>query len=59
MTVILVYKDTAFKNNAPWSISKFNNALIDNAKVSDIAMPMCRLLEYSQNYSMTSGSFWN
>ena len=22
-------------------------------------MPMCNLLEYSHNYSMTSGSLWN
>ena len=22
-------------------------------------MPMCNLLEYSQNYSMTAGSLWN
>ena len=22
-------------------------------------MPMCNLLEYSDNYSMTSGSLWN
>ena len=24
-----------------------------------MVMPMCNLLEYSQNYSMTAGSLWN
>ena len=32
---------------------------IDNAEYLDIVMPMYNLLEYSDNYSMTSGSFWN
>ena len=31
----------------------------DNADDLDIAMPMYNLLEYSQNYFMTSGSLWN
>ena len=54
-------KDVAFKNNAPFRsyILKINSALIDNAEDLDIAMPMYNLLEYSQNYSVTSGSLWN
>ena len=49
------------KNNAPFlsCISKINNTLIDNAEDLDIAMPMYNLLEYSKNYSKTSGSLWN
>ena len=32
---------------------------LDNVEDLNIAMPMYNLLEYSDNYSMTSGSFWN
>ena len=32
---------------------------LDNMEDLNIAMPMYNLLEYSDNYSMTSGSFWN
>ena len=48
----------AFKNNAPFRscISKIKSTLIGNAEDLDIVMPMYNLLEYSQNYSMTSGS---
>ena len=51
----------AFKNNAPFTncISKINNVLIDNAEDLDIVMPMYNLLEYSKNYSKTTGSLWN
>ena len=53
-------KNVAFKNNAPFTscISKINSTLIDNADF-DIVMLMYNLLEYSQNYSMISGSLWN
>ena len=33
--------------------------LIDNAKDLDIVMSMHNLIEYSKNYSKTSGSLWN
>ena len=36
-----------------------NNTFIDNAEDLDIVMPIYNLLEYSDNYSMTSGSLWN
>ena len=55
-------KNVAFKNNPPFisCISKINSTLIiDNAEDLDIVMSMYNLLEYSQNYSMTSGSLWN
>ena len=52
-------KKLAFKNNAPFvsCISKINNTLINNAEDLDILMPMYNLLEYSKNYSKTTGSF--
>ena len=56
-----INKEPAFKNNAPFRscISKINNIFIDNAEDLDIVLPMCNLLEYSDNFSMTSGSLWN
>ena len=35
-----------------------NNTQVDNAKGIDIVMPMYDLIEYSDNYSKTSGSLW-
>ena len=54
-------KKLIFKNSAPFRscISTINNTFIDNAENLDIVMPMCNLLEYSDNYSITSGSLWN
>ena len=54
-------KDIALKNNGPFRsrISKFNRTLIENAEDLDIVMPINNLLEYSQNYSMKSGSLSN
>ena len=53
-------KGVAFKNCAPFTncISEINNTQIDNAKDIDIVMPMYNLIEYSDNYSKTSGSLW-
>ena len=49
-----------FKNCGPLTnyISKINNIQIDNANNIDIVMPMYNLIEYSDNYSKTSGSLW-
>ena len=49
-----------FKNCAPFTkrISKINNTEIDNGQDIDIVMPMYNLIEYSNNYSKTSGSLW-
>ena len=54
-------KNLTFKNNAPFRsrISKINNTFIENAEDIDTVMPMYNQLEYSENYSMTSGSLWN
>ena len=51
-------KKVIFKNKAPFRscISKINNIFVDNAKDVDIVMSMYNLLEYSDNYTMTSGS---
>ena len=48
------------KNCAPFTycISKINNTQIVNAEFIDIVMPMYNLIEYSDNYSKTSGSLW-
>ena len=48
------------KNCAPFTncISKINNTQIDNAEYIDIVMLMYSLIEYSDNYSKTSGSLW-
>ena len=53
-------KKVIFKNCAPFTscISKINNEQIDNAEYIDIVMPMYNLIEYSDNYSKTSGSLW-
>ena len=54
-------KKLIFKTSVPFRscISTINNTFIDNAENLDIVMPMCNLLEYSDNYSITSGSLWN
>ena len=39
-------------------ISKINNTQIDNDEYTDIIMAMYNLIEYSENYSKTSGSLW-
>ena len=53
-------KKVIFKNCAPFTnyISKINNTHIDNAEYIDIVMPIYNLIEYSDNYSKTSGSLW-
>ena len=38
------------------SISKTTNTQVDNAEGIDIIMPMYNLIEYSDNYSKTSGT---
>ena len=52
--------DVAFKNCAPFStcITKIHNDFLDEANHIYIAMPMYNLIEYSDNYSDTSGSLW-
>ena len=53
-------KGVTFKNCAPFTkcISRINNTNIDNVHDIDIVMPMYNLIEYSDNYSKTSGSLF-
>ena len=54
-------KKLIFKINAliTLCISKINNTFIDNTEDPDIIIPKINLLEYSDDYFMTSGSSWN
>ena len=54
-------KKLTFKINAPFTscISKINNTFIENAEDLDIVMPIYNMLEYRDDYSMTSGNLWN
>ena len=51
-------KKVIFKNCVSFinCISEINNTQVDNAKDIDIVMPMYNLIEYSNNYSKTSGN---
>ena len=53
-------KKVIFKNCAPFTncISEINNTQTDNAKDTDIVMPMYNLIEYSDNYGKSTGSLW-
>ena len=53
-------KKVIFINCAPFTncISEINNTEIDNAKYTDIVMPMYNLIEYRDNYAKTTGSLW-
>ena len=50
----------AFKNCAPFEkcSTEIDGTLVDEANFINIAMPMYNLIEYSDNYSDTSGSLW-
>ena len=49
-----------FKNCAPFEkcSTEIDGTLVDEANFINIAMPMYNLIEYSDNYSDTSGSLW-
>ena len=53
-------KKVVFKNCAPFTdcISEINNTQIDNVKHIYVIIPMYNLIEYSDNYSKTSGILW-
>ena len=53
-------KEVIFKNCAPFTecISAINKTQIGNTKYIDVVMPMYNSIEYSINYSKTSGSLW-
>ena len=50
-----------FKNCAPFKDcrTEINDNFVDYANFINITMPMCNLIEYSDNYSDTSGSLWD
>ena len=50
----------AFKNCAPFikCITTIDETTIDDAEDLDLVMPMYNLIEYSSNYSETTGSLW-
>ena len=53
-------KKVIFKNYAPstnW-ISRINGTQVDDAHDLDVVMSKCNLIEYSDNYSKTSGILW-
>ena len=54
-------KKVIFKNCASFTncMSEINNTQIDNPKGIGIVMTMYNLVEYSNNYSKTSGSLWH
>ena len=49
-----------FKNCAPFEKcrTEINETFVDEADFINITMPMYNLIEYSNNYSDTSGSLW-
>ena len=51
----------AFKNCAPFRKcrTEINETFVDEAEHINIVMPMYNLIEYSDNYSDTSGSLWD
>ena len=53
-------KGVTFKNCAPFTkcMSRINNTDVDTTRDIDIVIPMYNLIEYSDNYSKTSGSLW-
>ena len=50
-----------FKNCAPFEkcSTEIDGTLVDEANFVNITMPMYNLIEYNDNYSVTSGSLWS
>ena len=50
----------AFKNSTPFTkcITKIDGTTTDDAENLDLVMPIYNLIEYSTNYSETTGSLW-
>ena len=53
-------KKVIVKNWASFTdcISEIDNTQLYNAKDNDAVVPICNLIEYSNNYSKTSGILW-
>ena len=61
ITVIVAPQtQVAFKNCAPFTkcVTKIDGTTIHDAENLDLVMPMYNLIEYSSNYSETTGSLW-
>ena len=56
-----VATQVTFKNCAPFEKcrTEINETFVDEADFINITMPMYNLIEYSDNYSDTSGSLWD
>ena len=57
----MLVKKVIFNNCAQFTnwISEISNIQVDYANDIDIVMPMYNFIEYSVNYSKTSGSYGN
>ena len=53
-------RNVAFKSCSPFEKcrTEINETFVDDAQHTNIATPMYNLIEYSDNYSDTSGSLW-
>ena len=53
--------EAPFKNCVPFRKCRtgINETFVDEAEYINIAVPMYNLIEYSDNYSDTSGSLWH
>ena len=53
-------KKVIFKNCVPFTscIGRINSTQVDDAQYIGVIMPMYNLIEYSDNYSKTSGILW-
>ena len=60
MLQVITNTKVAFKNCAPFKECRavINETFVDNSEYINVAMPMYNLIEYSHNYSDTSGSLW-
>ena len=59
--VIGAITQKGFKNCAPFKDcrTEINDTFVDYADFINFAMPMYNLIEYSNNYSDTSGGLWD
>ena len=53
-------EEVIFKNCALFTdcVSEIDNTQVNDAKDLDVVVPMYNFIEYSDNYSKTSGSLW-
>ena len=60
LQVVMQIQKVACKNCAPFKEyrTEINETFVDETEHINIVMPMYNLIEYSDNYSDTSGSLW-